>query len=169
VRIPVSPEVDRIKALLRKHKLHSVCEEASCPNLGECFSGGTATFMIMGDICTRRCPFCDVGHGRPKPLDVNEPDLAIAIADLRQVRGDHLGRPRRPARRRCPALCRLHPRNPQAVAGRELETLVPDYRGRMDVALEITAAEPPDVFNHNLETVPRLYKARARVRTTSGR
>ncbi|MDN5447609.1 MAG: lipoyl synthase, partial [Pseudomonas sp.] len=84
VRIPVSPEVDRIKSLLRKHKLHSVCEEASCPNLGECFSGGTATFMIMGDICTRRCPFCDVGHGRPKPLDTNEPEsLAIAIADLR--------------------------------------------------------------------------------------
>ncbi|MGU2436987.1 radical SAM protein, partial [Pseudomonas aeruginosa] len=84
VRIPVSPEVDRIKQLLRKHKLHSVCEEASCPNLGECFSGGTATFMIMGDICTRRCPFCDVGHGRPKPLDVDEPtNLAIAIADLR--------------------------------------------------------------------------------------
>ena len=84
VRIPVSPEVDRIKQLLRKHKLHSVCEEASCPNLGECFSGGTATFMIMGDICTRRCPFCDVGHGRPKALDADEPmNLAVAIADLR--------------------------------------------------------------------------------------
>jgi hypothetical protein len=84
VRIPISPEVDRIKQLLRKHKLHSVCEEASCPNLGECFSGGTATFMIMGDICTRRCPFCDVGHGRPKPLDADEPmNLAVAIADLR--------------------------------------------------------------------------------------
>ena len=83
VRIPVTPEVERIKQLLRKHKLHSVCEEASCPNLGECFSGGTATFMIMGDICTRRCPFCDVGHGRPKPLDVDEPhNLAVAIADL---------------------------------------------------------------------------------------
>ena len=84
VEIPTSPEVARVKALLRKHKLHSVCEEAACPNLGECFSGGTATFMIMGDICTRRCPFCDVGHGRPKPLDVDEPsNLAIAIADLR--------------------------------------------------------------------------------------
>ncbi|MGF6690423.1 lipoate synthase [Metapseudomonas resinovorans] len=84
VEIPASPEVARIKHVLRKHKLHSVCEEASCPNLGECFSGGTATFMIMGDICTRRCPFCDVGHGRPKPLDADEPgNLAIAIADLR--------------------------------------------------------------------------------------
>ena len=84
VRMPISPEVDRIKQLLRKHKLHSVCEEASCPNLGECFSGGTATFMIMGDICTRRCPFCDVGHGRPRPLDANEPmNLAVAIAELR--------------------------------------------------------------------------------------
>ncbi len=84
VRMPVSPEVDRIKQLLRKHKLHSVCEEAACPNLGECFSGGTATFMIMGDICTRRCPFCDVGHGRPKALDADEPhNLAVAIAELR--------------------------------------------------------------------------------------
>lgn len=161
VEIATSPEVARVKALLRKHKLHSVCEEASCPNLGECFSGATATFMIMGDICTRRCPFCDVGHGRPKPLDVNEPkNLAIAIADLglkyvvitsvdrddlRDGGAQHFVDCLREIRRLSP--------------GVQLETLVPDYRGRMDAALAITAQEPPDVFNHNLETVPRLYRA----------
>ena len=161
VRFPVSPEVENIKKLLRQHKLHSVCEEASCPNLGECFSGGTATFMIMGDICTRRCPFCDVGHGRPKPLDEQEPhNLAVAVADLRlkyvvitSVDRDDL----RDGGAQHYANClreirRLSP-------GTQLETLVPDYRGRMEVALDITATEPPDVFNHNLETVPRLYKA----------
>ncbi|WP_419182916.1 lipoyl synthase [Pseudomonas guariconensis] len=161
VEIPTTPEVARVKALLRKHRLHSVCEEASCPNLSECFSGGTATFMIMGDICTRRCPFCDVGHGRPKPLDADEPkNLAIAIADLglkyvviTSVDRDDL----RDGGARHFADClreirRLSP-------GIQLETLVPDYRGRMDVALDITAQEPPDVFNHNLETVPRLYRA----------
>jgi lipoic acid synthetase len=161
VRIPVTPEVERIKQLLRKHKLHSVCEEASCPNLGECFSGGPATFMIMGDICTRRCPFCDVGHGRPKPLDVDEPkNLAVAIADLglkyvvitsvdrddlRDGGAQHFVDCLREIRKLTPGI--------------QLETLVPDYRGRMDVALAITEQEPPDVFNHNLETVPRLYKA----------
>ncbi len=161
VEIAASPEVARIKALLRKHKLHSVCEEASCPNLGECFSGGTATFMIMGDICTRRCPFCDVGHGRPRPLDVDEPrNLATAIADLRLKyvvitsvdRDDlrdggagHFAECIRQIRAKCPGI--------------QLETLVPDYRGRMEAALAITAEAPPDVFNHNLETVPRLYKA----------
>ena len=161
VRVPVSPEIDAIKQTLRKHKLHSVCEEASCPNLGECFSGGTATFMIMGDICTRRCPFCDVGHGRPKPLDEHEPrNLAVAIAemklkyvvitsvdrdDLRDGGAQHFADCIREIRALSPNI--------------ELETLVPDYRGRMDIALEITAATPPDVFNHNLETVPRLYKA----------
>jgi len=161
VRIPVSPEVDRIKQLLRKHKLHSVCEEASCPNLGECFSGGTATFMIMGDICTRRCPFCDVGHGRPKPLDVDEPmNLAVAIADLRlkyvvitSVDRDDLRDGG--AQHFADCIREIRKLSPNV----QLETLVPDYRGRMDVALEITAATPPDVFNHNLETVPRLYKA----------
>ncbi|WQG56601.1 lipoyl synthase [Pseudomonas sp. RTB3] len=161
VRIPVSPEVDRVKQLLRKHKLHSVCEEASCPNLGECFSGGTATFMIMGDICTRRCPFCDVGHGRPKALDVDEPkNLAVAIADLRlkyvvitSVDRDDLRDGGAQHFADCIREIRLLSPNVK------LETLVPDYRGRMDIALEITAAEPPDVFNHNLETVPRLYKA----------
>lgn len=161
VGISVSPEVARIKALLRKHRLHSVCEEASCPNIGECFAGGTATFMIMGDICTRRCPFCDVGHGRPRPLDSAEPvNLAAAIAelrlsyvvitsvdrdDLRDGGASHFVACLREIRARCPGI--------------KLETLVPDYRGRMDIALGITLEEPPDVFNHNLETVPRLYKA----------
>ncbi len=161
VRIPLSPEVDNIKHLLRKHKLHSVCEEASCPNLGECFSGGTATFMIMGDICTRRCPFCDVGHGRPKALDAEEPkSLAVAIADLRlkyvvitSVDRDDLRDGGAQHFADCLREIRL------LSPGVQLETLVPDYRGRMDIALAITATEPPDVFNHNLETVPRLYKA----------
>ncbi|MHC8326674.1 lipoyl synthase [Pseudomonas sp. LB1P83] len=163
IRVPIStsPEVARIKALLRKHKLHSVCEEASCPNLGECFSGGTATFMIMGDICTRRCPFCDVGHGRPKPLDVDEPkNLATTIADLRlkyvvitSVDRDDLRDGG--AGHFVDCLREIRKLTP----GVKLETLVPDYRGRMDVALAITEQEPPDVFNHNLETVPRLYKA----------
>ena len=161
VEIAASPEVSRIKALLRKHKLHSVCEEASCPNLGECFSGGTATFMIMGDICTRRCPFCDVGHGRPKPLDADEPrNLATAISDLRlkyvvitSVDRDDLRDGGASHFVEC--LREIRKMSP----GVKLETLVPDYRGRMEVALAITEQEPPDVFNHNLETVPRLYKA----------
>ncbi len=161
VDIATSPEVARVKALLRKHKLHSVCEEASCPNLGECFSGGTATFMIMGDICTRRCPFCDVGHGRPKPLDADEPKhLAIAIAELRlkyvvitSVDRDDLRDGG--AQHFVDCLREIRKLSP----GTKLETLVPDYRGRMDVALAITEQAPPDVFNHNLETVPRLYKA----------
>ena len=161
VEIAASPEVSRIKALLRKHKLHSVCEEASCPNLGECFSGGTATFMIMGDICTRRCPFCDVGHGRPKPLDADEPrNLATAISDLRlkyvvitSVDRDDLRDGGASHFVEC--LREIRKMSP----GVKLETLVPDYRGRMEVALAITEQEPPDVFNHNLETIPRLYKA----------
>lgn len=159
VRIPASPEVERIKQLLRKHKLSTVCEEANCPNLGECFSGGTATFMIMGDICTRRCPFCDVGHGKPNPLDANEPkNLAEAIAemrlryvvitsvdrdDLRDGGAQHFADCIREARALSPQL--------------QVEVLTPDFRGRMDVALDILEREPPDVFNHNLETVPRLY------------
>ncbi len=161
VRVPVSPEVDNIKQTLRKHKLHSVCEEASCPNLGECFSSGTATFMIMGDICTRRCPFCDVGHGRPNPLDENEPhNLAVAIADMKlkyvvitSVDRDDLRDGG--AQHFADCIREIRALSP----GVQLETLVPDYRGRMDIALDITATEPPDVFNHNLETVPRLYKA----------
>ena len=159
VKVPVSPEVESIKQTLRKHKLHSVCEEASCPNLVSA-SSGTATFMIMGDICTRRC-FCDVGHGRPNPLDVDEPvNLARAIADMRlkyvvitSVDRDDL----RDGGAQHFANC---VREIRALSPKiQIETLVPDYRGRMDIALEITAATPPDVFNHNLETVPRLYRA----------
>ncbi len=149
-----------IKKILREHQLHTVCEEASCPNIGECFGKGTATFMIMGDKCTRRCPFCDVGHGRPDPLDVNEPDnLAKTIAalklqyvvitsvdrdDLRDGGAGHFVECIRKTRE-------LSPRT-------QIEILVPDFRGRMDRALDILKAAPPDVMNHNLETIPRLYK-----------
>ncbi len=159
VRMPVSAEVERIKEILRRNRLASVCEEANCPNLGECFGGGTATFMVMGEICTRRCPFCDVAHGRPNPLDAGEPaHLAAAIAemglryvvitsvdrdDLRDGGAAHFAE--------CIRETRAHN------TGIRVEVLVPDFRGRMDVALDILAAEPPDVFNHNLETVPRLY------------
>ena len=126
--------------------------------------------MIMGDICTRRCPFCDVGHGRPKPLDVDEPtNLAIAIADLRLKYVVITSVDRDDLRRRCPALADCLREIRKLSPGIQLETLVPDYRGRMDIALEITANEPPDVFNHNLETVPRLYCSRGRARTSSGR
>jgi lipoic acid synthetase len=171
VRIPVSPEVDRIKQLLRKHKLHSVCEEASCPNLGECFSGGTATFMIMGDICTRRCPFCDVGHGRPKPLDVDEPkNLAIAIADLRlkyvvitSVDRDDLRDGG--AQHFADCIREIRALSP----GVQLETLVPDYRGRMDVALEITAQSRRMCSTTTSKPCRACTRPRARVRTTSGR
>lgn len=160
VKLGTSARVNSIKSQLRKHKLASVCEEASCPNLGECFSKGTATFMIMGDICTRRCPFCDVAHGRPKALPENEPfELAEAIADmglryvvitsvdrddLRDGGADHFAR------------CITETR--KAVPDIQVETLVPDFRGRMDKALDILQQTPPDVFNHNMETVPRLYR-----------
>lgn len=160
IKVSASPEVERIKKLLRKNALATVCEEANCPNLGECFSGGTATFMIMGEICTRRCPFCDVGHGKPNPLDVNEPkSLAEAIAemklkyvvitsvdrdDLRDGGAQHFADCIREARALSPEL--------------QVEILTPDFRGRMDVALDILEQEPPNVFNHNLETVPRLYR-----------
>jgi len=159
-RISNDPKVQEIKQLMRELKLSSVCEEASCPNLGECFSHGTATFMIMGDICTRRCPFCDVAHGRPNPLDEDEPaNLGKAIAqlnlkyvvitsvdrdDLRDGGAGHFNA--------CIKAVR------EASPGIQVEVLVPDYRGRMDKALEAMASNPPDVFNHNLETVPRLYK-----------
>jgi lipoyl synthase len=149
-----------IKQILREHKLHSVCEEASCPNIGECFGKGTATFMIMGDKCTRRCPFCDVGHGRPDPLDGTEPEnLAKTIAalqlkyvvitsvdrdDLRDGGAAHFVDCIRRTRELSPATT--------------IEVLVPDFRGRDDRALDILKAAPPDVMNHNLETVPRLYK-----------
>ena len=159
-RAPQGAGVRRIRRILREHRLASVCEEAQCPNLGECFTHGTATFLIMGDICTRRCPFCDVAHGRPDPLDPEEPELlARAIAemelkyvvitsvdrdDLRDGGADHY--------RRCIAAIRRHR------PGTTVEILVPDFRGREAQALEALAAEPPDVFNHNLETVPRLYR-----------
>ncbi len=149
-----------IKDVLRANKLVTVCEEASCPNIGECFGKGTATFMIMGDKCTRRCPFCDVGHGRPDPLDVNEPEnLAKTIAalklqyvvitsvdrdDLRDGGSQHF----------VDCISRTRALSPQT----QIEILVPDFRGRDDRALEILKAAPPDVMNHNLETVPRLYK-----------
>lgn len=160
VRIPASPKIAQIKEQLRKHKLASVCEEASCPNLGECFSNGTATFMVMGEICTRRCPFCDVAHGKPKPLDENEPrELAQAIAemglkyvvitsvdrdDLKDSGAQHIANCITETRRYNPSI--------------KVEVLVPDFRGRMRAALDILEQTPPDVFNHNLETVPRLYK-----------
>ena len=149
-----------IKQILRESNLHTVCEEASCPNIGECFGKGTATFMIMGDKCTRRCPFCDVGHGRPDPLDANEPEnLARTIArlqlkyvvitsvdrdDLRDGGAGHFVECIRKTRELSP--------------GTTIEVLVPDFRGRDDRALEILKAAPPDVMNHNLETIPRLYK-----------
>ena len=149
-----------IKQILRQHRLHTVCEEASCPNIGECFGHGTATFMIMGDKCTRRCPFCDVGHGRPDPLDAEEPsNLAATIAaldlkyvvitsvdrdDLRDGGAGHF----------VDCIREVRQQSPQT----RIEILTPDFRGRMERALEILAQAPPDVMNHNLETVPRLYK-----------
>ncbi len=159
VRAGDGAETLRIKRLLRDNGLHSVCEEAACPNLGECFSHGTATFMIMGDICTRRCPFCDVAHGRPKPLDPQEPEhLARAIADmgLRYVVVTSVDRDDlRDGGAGHFAACIEAIRG--ATPNTRIEILVPDFRGRIDAALGILAANPPDVFNHNLETVPRLY------------
>lgn len=160
IKLQSSDKVTHIKNLLRDNKLHSVCEEASCPNLQECFSHGTATFMIMGDKCTRRCAFCDVGHGRPDPLDLNEPEnLAKTIKlmelkyvvitsvdrdDLRDGGASHFSACIKAVRDLSPTI--------------KIETLVPDYRGRMDRALEATSVHLPDVFNHNIETSPRLYK-----------
>jgi len=160
VRIPVSAEIGRIKNVLRRRKLASVCEEASCPNLGECFDHGTATFMVMGDICTRRCPFCDVGHGKPNPLDPDEPrQLAEAVAEMKlkyvvvtSVDRDDVKDSGASHFAECINQMRLL--NPNT----KIEVLVPDFRGRMEIALERLSAHPPDVFNHNLETVPRLYK-----------
>lgn len=161
VKLPTGENFNRVKNLLREHKLHTVCEEASCPNIGECFDKGTATFMIMGDICTRRCPFCDVGHGVPNPLDINEPkEVARSVNilklryvvitsvdrdDLRDGGAEHFVN----------CIKEIHAVRPET----KVEILVPDFRGRLDKALEILAANPPDVLNHNLETVPRLYKA----------
>lgn len=159
VKAPMAPEISRIRNLLRARKLHTVCEEASCPNLSECFGQGTATFLIMGDICTRRCPFCDVAHGRPPPLDPMEPQrLARMVAevgldyvvitsvdrdDLRDGGAGHFAACIRAIR--------------EQVSGTRIEILVPDFRGRLDAALAQFTLALPDVFNHNLETVPRLY------------
>jgi lipoic acid synthetase len=159
-RAPNSPAVANLKGILREHNLHTVCEEAACPNIGECFEHGTATFMIMGNICTRRCPFCDVAHGRPQPLDTDEPvNLAQTIAamnlryvvitsvdrdDLRDGGAEHFAQCISAIREVCPDT--------------KIEILTPDFRGRMEKALPIITRQLPDVFNHNLETVPRLYK-----------
>ena len=159
-KLPSGGQFMEIKRILREQKLHTVCEEASCPNIGECFSKGTATFMIMGDICTRRCPFCDVGHGRPNPLDPEEPKhLAETVAalklkyvvitsvdrdDLRDGGAGHFADCIKAIRELSPST--------------QIEVLVPDFRGRLDIALEILAETAPDVMNHNLETAPRLYK-----------
>ncbi len=160
MKVPDSARYQEIKSILRENNLHTVCEEASCPNIGECFSGGTATFMILGDICTRRCPFCDVAHGKPLAPDVNEPvNLARTIAqmklnyvvitsvdrdDLRDGGAQHFADCIHAVREASPNI--------------KIEILVPDFRGRLDVAMEILRKAPPDVMNHNLETVPRLYK-----------
>jgi len=149
-----------IKDILRSQKLHTVCEEASCPNIGECFGKGTATFMILGDICTRRCPFCDVAHGRPLAPDAEEPGhLAETIAKLKlsyvvitSVDRDDLKDGGAQHFVDCISAVRKH--SPQTI----IEILVPDFRGRHERALEILDAVLPDVLNHNLETVPRLYR-----------
>jgi len=161
IKIPATPAVAKLKEVLRENRLHTVCEEASCPNLSECFSRGTATFMIMGDKCTRRCAFCDVGHGRPDPLDTQEPiNLGKTIAqmglkyvvitsvdrdDLRDGGAAHFTACIQETRKASPNIT--------------IEVLVPDFRGRMEVALNAMTPALPDVFNHNVETVPRLYKA----------
>jgi lipoic acid synthetase len=155
-----STRFDEIKQRLRENKLHTVCEEASCPNIGECFGKGTATFMILGDLCTRRCPFCDVAHGRPAPPDAGEPRhlaqtvaaLALDYVVITSVDRDDL----RDGGARHFAVCirAVREQSPRT----RIEVLVPDFRGRLELALEILCADPPDVMNHNLETVPRLYR-----------
>ena len=160
VRLGQGERFHEIKRILRDHRLHTVCEEASCPNIGECFGKGTATFMILGDLCTRRCPFCDVAHGKPLPPDADEPEnLARTIAslklayvvitsvdrdDLRDGGAGHFAACIRAVRARSPRT--------------RIEVLVPDFRGRLDTAIEALSEAPPDVMNHNLETVPRLYR-----------
>ena len=160
MQLPVTEEYKKLKQLIQKNNLNSVCEEASCPNIGECFSHGIATFMILGDICTRRCPFCDVAHGRPESVDETEPrHLAEAISklglkyvvitsvdrdDLRDGGAQHFA----------DCIKMIRKKNPRI----KIEILVPDFRGRMNKAIDILITQPPDVFNHNLETIPRLYK-----------
>ncbi|WP_206484603.1 lipoyl synthase [Thalassotalea sp. G2M2-11] len=160
IKLPrTSERIDNIKSALRKHDLHSVCEEASCPNLSECFNHGTATFMILGDICTRRCPFCDVGHGRPLAPDAEEPrklaltlkDMALKYVVITSVDRDDLRDGG--AQQFAECIKEISELAPQT----KIEILVPDFRGRMDKALEILNQHPPHVFNHNLETAPRLY------------
>ena len=149
-----------VKRMLREHKLHTVCEEASCPNIGECFGKGTATFMILGDVCTRRCPFCDVAHGKPLAPDVNEPDnlaRSIGLLKLKYVVITSVDRDDLRdggARHFADCLCAIRASSPAT----RLEILVPDFRGRLEEALNALSASLPDVLNHNLETVPRLYK-----------
>ena len=160
VRAGGNARFHEVKQALRDHNLHTVCEEASCPNIGECFGKGTATFMILGDVCTRRCPFCDVAHGRPNPPDADEPrNLAVTIRDMRlnyvvitSVDRDDLRDGGAGHFAECIRAVREH--SPKTA----IEVLVPDFRGRLDAALDKLAAAPPDVMNHNLETVPRLYK-----------
>jgi len=160
VKAPVSDDVLNLKKLIRQNKLHTVCEEAACPNITECFASGTATFMILGDVCTRRCPFCDVAHGKPRALDINEPrNLANIIKEMKLKyvvitsvdRDDLLDRGAshfvsciNKIRQECPKI--------------KIEILVPDFRSKIDIALDILAKSPPDIFNHNLESIPRLYK-----------
>jgi len=160
IKLSASDDITRIKQIMRERNLHSVCEEAACPNLAECFQHGTATFMIMGDLCTRRCPFCDVAHGKPLPLDKDEPaHLADAIQamalkyvvitsvdrdDLRDGGAGHFA----------DCIAQIRAKTPST----KIEILVPDFRGRIEKAVAILAEQPCDVFNHNLETVPRLYK-----------
>ena len=159
-RFPGTPEVARLKSILREHGLNTVCEEASCPNLGECFGNGTATFMILGDVCTRRCPFCDVAHGRPQPVDTEEAarlaetvqqmGLSYVVVtsvdrdDLRDGGAQHFAECISALRAACPGL--------------QIEILTPDFRTRAEKALNLLGTALPDIFNHNLETVPRLYK-----------
>jgi lipoic acid synthetase len=160
VRLGQGQRFHEIKKILREHRLHTVCEEATCPNIGECFGKGTATFMILGDLCTRRCPFCDVAHGKPLPPDADEPaNLARTIAALRlryvvitSVDRDDLRDGGAQHFADCIRAVRAHS------PGTRIEVLVPDFRGRLEPALERLAAAPPDVMNHNLETVPRLYR-----------
>ncbi|PKO25456.1 MAG: lipoyl synthase [Betaproteobacteria bacterium HGW-Betaproteobacteria-8] len=160
MKVPDSARFQEIKQVLRDNNLHTVCEEASCPNIGECFSGGTATFMILGDICTRRCPFCDVAHGKPLPPDADEPEnLARTIAKMRlkyavitSVDRDDLRDGG--AQHFVDCISSVRAQSPEI----KIEILVPDFRGRMDRAIEILTLAPPDIMNHNLETVPRLYK-----------
>lgn len=160
MKLPNSERFREIKQALRNNKLHTVCEEASCPNIGECFSGGTATFMVLGDICTRRCPFCDVAHGKPLPPDIHEPEnLAKTIAEMQlkyvvitSVDRDDLSDGG--AQHFVDCIRAIRAASPSI----KIEILVPDFRGRMDVALHILREAPPDVMNHNLETIPRLYK-----------